>query len=282
MRRLRFLGRQAGSSLVETTIAASCTLLLLGVAIPAFTSAGDAGDEGAARVRVDSETRHALLSMAREMENASVTAVDGAGLPRLTIEDGEDPEPMTTGSIVNGDTDMGGFLGVLGGETNDSNSATDPNAGALITGTAPVDTTTNPLENLAYGSGARGGTTSGRTRSDSLVGTEGYGTAALRPRHAVIAKNSVLTFQKVTGYTIDSSGAPVVTWSSPITYEVVDRELVREQDGLTSVMCNTCVGFQAQVSDVGTVLLTIVSQAKSHAKGGLVAEANQIEISPKN
>jgi hypothetical protein len=282
MRRLGFrFRRETGSSLVETSIAGGITLLLLGVAIPAFSSASDAGDQGAAQVRVASDTRHALLTIAREMENASVSAVDGSGAPRLIIEDGDDPEPMTYGHVVDGNSDMGGFLGVLGSDQNTSNNNADPNGG-LIQGTCPTGGAGNSNEGASYGSGARGMTTNGRERSSSMIGTYGFGAASLRPRHSVIPKNSILTFQKVTGYTIDSSGAPVVTWSTDISYYVEDRRLVREQDGLKSVLCNSAVGFQAQLSDLGTVILTVVSQAKAHAKGRLVAEANQIEISPKN
>src|SRR5204862_3868859 len=95
----------------------------------------------------------------------------------------------------------------------------------------------NPNNGAAKGSGARGSSQWGRDRTANMVGTTALGNNALRPRHAIIAKNSILTFQKVSGYTIDASGAPVVSWTTPVVYQVINRQLVRIQDGLTSVIC---------------------------------------------
>ena len=62
----------------------------------------------------------------------------------------------------------------------------------------------------------------------------------------------------------------------------MNRRLVRTQDGVSSVVCPACVGFRAEISDAGTVILTMVSQRRTHSKGRVVAEAEQLEVSPKN
>lgn len=279
MRSGNWLRRKAGGfTIVETTIASACTLLLLGMAIPALTSAGDAGDQGATRVRVDSDTRHALMRLARELENTSSGATDAAGNPRLTIVDGLDPEPW-----ISGNGDMGGFEGTLGDNSPLETRENTDVANDVITGTAVDPGTAGANETGAKGSGARGSTMWGRKRSADLVGTAAISLNSGRPRHAVIAKNSILTFQKVLSYTIDGTGAPVVTWTTPIEYRVINKKLIRTQDGKSTVACPVCVGFRAEISDAGTVIVTIVSQGRTHGNGGRVmAGANQIEVGPKN
>jgi hypothetical protein len=279
MRALRSLRAAAGFTMVETVVASACTLLVLGLAIPAFTAAGDAGDQGATKVLLESETRHALLHVAREIENTSTTAVNSAAAPRLVITEGDVPVAMVQGNTAN---DMGGFEGTLGSVTNGENSNVIDAATDVVGGTAATLAAGDAHESTMKGSGSRGPSQWGRERGADQVGTRAVGAGSTRPRHAIIAKNSIVSFQKVTGFTVDASGAPSITWSTPITYRVVGRRLVRFQDGLETVVCPVCVGFKAELSDAGTVLLTIVSQKRTHAKGRVVAEAAQIEVCPKN
>ena len=122
--------RRAGFTVLETVVASACTLLVLGVAIPAFTAAGDAGDQGATKVQVGSETRHALLRIARELENTSTTASTIGGVARLRITDGASPD-----AIVQGNQDMGGFEGTLGASVNNENSTAIDAATDVVAGT---------------------------------------------------------------------------------------------------------------------------------------------------
>lgn len=272
--------RSAGLTLVETVVSAGVTLLLLGFALPAFRAAGDAGDDGAARVHVDAETRHALIKIARELENTSSTAVDGSGNPRLAVTAGAAPDPLVA-HVTGGSSEMGGFAGTLGGDTNTQGNNADDDADDDIGGNANYGSG-YANEAGAKGSGSKGKSHWGRERAKGMAGTTEFGSNSNRPRHANIPVNSVLTFQKVAGYTVGTDGAPLITWTTPVEYRVVGRKLMRTQDGQATVMCPVCVGFQVTITDAGTVLVTIVSQKRAHERGRIVADANQIEISPKN
>ncbi len=130
------------------------------------------------------------------------------------------------------------------------------------------------------GSGARGLTHVGRSRD--VGGSAVYGGSASRPRRRAIARNSVLRFQKVVGFSIDDFGTPSAQWSTPIEYRVDGRRLLRVQDGRTSVVAVGVVGFRAELTDVGSILVTIVSQAATGRTGRVTFQANQIEVMPKN
>jgi hypothetical protein len=283
MRKPRFFGRRRkGFTIIETVIASTGVLLTLAVAVPAFKSAGDAGDEGAARVRVQAETRHALFRLARELENSSMTAVDEDGAFRLAVTQGEVPDAIVDDRYsADPFLYMGGFTGRLGDDRNLANSNADDDSDDKVLGLA-AGGTVDAAESIAKGSGARMGTHIGRTRLASFDASDEISTNSLRPRHAQILLNSVLTFEVVTGYTVDADGQPVVNWSSPIEYRVENRHLVRVQGASKRIVCPTCIGFQVQPTDSGTLLITIVSQTRSHATGRIVADANQIEVSPKN
>jgi hypothetical protein len=220
--------------------------------------------------------------MARELENSSTSALDEGGQPRLAVTNGEIPDALLDNRYsADPFLYMGGFEGRLGDDKNTENSSADDDtdddiAGPDTTGLISAD------EGTALGSGARRATRIGRKRLAALTGSTELSTNSLRPRHAQILLNSVLTFQTVTGYAFDADGQPVIQWSSPIDYRVENRHLVRIQGANRRVICPVCIGFQAQVTDAGTLMLTIVSQARATATGRIQADANQIEVSPKN
>lgn len=275
---------QRGTTLTEVVISSGILVMLLAFGVPVFKSVADAGGEGAARLTAQAENQEGLLSIATELQNSSTTATDALGNARLSIAAGTAPEPLFDWR----QKDMGGFKGTLGQFTDgfDKGQGTWTAPGTVADPYA--NTVDNSVERFTQndpdglGSGARGGSQWGRVRSDTKLGAAGYGGAAVRPRWANIATNSELTFQKVSGYTVGADGAPVVTWSTPITFRVENGKLVRVQDGQTRVVAPFTVGFRAALTDAGTVVVTIISQKRNNTNGAITFQANQIEVSPKN
>jgi hypothetical protein len=54
------------------------------------------------------------------------------------------------------------------------------------------------------------------------------------------------------------------------------------QDGRRTVISDNAVGLKIDVTDLGTVAITLVSQKQANATGRVQFQANQIEVSPKN
>ncbi len=279
----RFLNSRAGHTLTEVTIASSMFVTLLAFGIPVFKTIGDAGDEGGAQLSAQVENQAALLRMASELQNASTTAVDDLGAARLAITVGLAPDPLVNPV---GDNNLGGFRGTLG--TSSGSGVVGSGAtgnDTAVEGTTPGSGTHGTTEELQSGIGgaARGGSHFGRERLDVQTGATVTGSVAQRPRHASIATNSILRFQKVDDFTIDGTGTAVITWGPQIRYQVnAQHQLTRTESGTTVVVARHVVGFQAQLSDAGTVLLTLVTQKQASATGRVKYQANQIEISPKN
>ena len=110
---------------------------------------------------------------------------------------------------------------------------------------------------------------------------------------AVTAHGNILGYYEFSNGIKDSSaaanhgtalgtGTPVITWGPQITYQVVDHRLVRTESGESQVIARLVVGFSAQVTDAGTLMLTLVTQKQSGSTGRVQYQANQIEVSPKN
>ncbi len=272
--------RTLGATLSEMVTAASCMVILLAVAYPVFRTAGDVGDEGSAKISAQAENRRGLVRLARELENTSTTALDPFGNRRLRIDDGDVPEPLA--DLRAGFEDLGGFRGTLGTRLDDTNDNEDDDSAADCDDDRGELDPGDAKESKSRGTGKRGGGILGRVRDGSFKGTTEFGDAAVRPRHAVIPVNSVLTFQKVTGYSIGADGAPVVEWGAPIEYRVVRNRLVRTQSGVAEVVANHCTGFSVDLTDAGTVTVTVVSQKRASATSRVLAEVNQVEVSPKN
>lgn len=278
---LRMARRQAGQTLIEAGISAAVLSGILVMAFPVYKSIGDAGDTGSTQLTTQAENHAALLRIASELQNASTSAVDDGGIRRLRVTTGNAPAPKLDARS----NTAGGFRGQLG-SWDWSTHANKP-LGDVQTvkdyGRKAPDGEGEPMTNEDKSFGAASGNTRwGRERSTTLSDATGYGAAAARPRYAAIAANSVLTFQRVTGYGVDASGGPDVQWGTPVRYEVIDNSLVRTQDGVQRIVAPFVTGFQAQISDTGTVLVTIVSQKQGRTTGDLKYHANQIEVIPKN
>lgn len=175
----------------------------------------------------------------------------------------------------------GGVLGsggLLGGVTNlvDSDGDGDIDLLDLLIMDGSVDG-----ELAARGSGFRGGSAWGRARSAALTDRERLGAPTMRPRYAQIPTNDVLRFQKVADYAVVAGDVQIV-WGSPITYRIEGNRLIREQDGRRTVLANDAVGLKVDVTDLGTVAITLVSQKQAGTTGRVQYQANQIEVSPKN
>jgi hypothetical protein len=139
-----------------------------------------------------------------------------------------------------------------------------------------------PLNPQNSGSGRRSYTRSGRTRSQT-GSLYTFGNASLRPRNRNFTLNAIVTFQKVIGYWIDTNtNAPVLNWSTPITYRVQGRDLVRQQDGRTLIVSRNCSCFFVEQTDAGTIVLSLISQRRAPSTGEVTQQSNQVEIRPKN
>ncbi len=273
--------RTLGVSLTEMTIATSLFVGTIAVGLPVFKSIGDAGDEGSAQISAQCENQKALLQLANELQNASTTAVDEFDNPRLFVSVGEAPTPILDART----NDLGGFRGRLGAHQGHGvvGSGATQNA-EQVEGNAVTTGTHGTEEELAAGLGGAhdGGSRLGRIRGDDLKGAAIVNTVATRPRHASLATNAILRFQKVEDYTIDGTGSPVITWGPQIRYQVANNRLIRTESGQDRVIARHVVGFGAVVTDSGTLLMTLVTQKQSSATGRVQYQANQIEVSPKN
>lgn len=310
--RLRRARSRAGHTLVEAAISAGIVGGILLFSFPVFKSIGDAGEDGSTRLTAQAENHAGLMRLASELQNASTDAVDPGGNPRLLVTVGAAPAPKLDPRT----NSAGGFRGRLGSwdwstkhtqpTDGEDHYADEGNRSVEEATKSPGGTKAEPTEPPPEESGglvngvlktatgllgtheeeAKGATSGntrvGRERSDDMWGTAGYGASANRPRYSDIAANSVLTFQRVVGYGVDASGGPEVQWGAPIRYEVIDDALVRTQNGTSRVVAPFVTGFRAQISDTGTVLVTLVSQKQSRTTGEVVAHANQIEVVPKN
>lgn len=277
---LRSLGnrmRQRGTSLVEVTVSTGLLLVILALGVPVYKSIGDAGDEGSARLTVQVNNQQTLLRIVGELQNTSTTQVDALGNPRLSIADGAAPQPLVD-RRTNG---LGGYKGTLGTVAGDGSfgDASATGSGGIGPDTAGHGTA---AAGDGQGSGHRGGTYWGRARDPSMTGASKLSSAAVRPRFRNIPLNSELTFQKVEDYTVDGTGAPVINWGDAITYRIRNRKLERVQGGRARVVCPHAVAFRAEVTDVGTVLVTLVTQKRSNSSGKVTYQANQVEVGPKN
>lgn len=272
---------QRGVTITEMTISTSVLLVMLAFGIPVFKTIGDTGDEGAARLSAQTENQVALLEVANELQNSSSTATDTLGNPRLSISAGS-----AAAGIVNPRTgNLDGFRGTIGSASGDGvvNSGATGNA-AEVTGTQAANTYHQNTPE-GHGSGDVTGThAAGLVRTDSKIGAGVYGAVAARPRQLNYQTNSILRFQKVLDYTILSDGTPNIIWGPQVTYQVQNGKLMRSQTGLAmnKTVARHVVAFTASFTDMGTIVLTLVTQKQSNATGRVQYQANQIEVSPKN
>jgi hypothetical protein len=307
--------RSRGHTLVEVSISAALLVTLMGASLSVFQTVGASADESVARLDTQSENQWAMLGLVSDLQNSSSTARDEFGNPRLLLAVGETVVPVVdvrTGSL-------GGFLGRLGGHEPPNHlgglvdglgdltglelgGEEEPEGeegeeecnhgllGGLLAGllghTCPEPTPAPPPpganEDASRGAGHVGSTRWGRDRASAAAMTPALGQAAIRPRNRDLERNSVLTLQKIVGYQVGAGGGAEMQWGSPITYRVVGSKLVRRQDGQERTVASNVVGFRAELSDVGTVDLTIVSQKQAGRNGNVVYQANQISVMPRN
>ena len=265
-----------GITVVETTLATSLLAGALVIALPVLKQTGDSGDEGSARITSQIHNMQALTRLGTELQNTSTTALDPSGSFRFEILDGAAPTPLEDARTG----DLGGFRGVLGGSQDTSATAADGTL-SVVTGSVGAGGT---VAGVGRGSGARGGSRIGRVRSESLVGAVPTGSPAMRPRRTDIPLNSIVRFQKVEGYAVNAvSGGLDVDWSSTIEYRVSPgNELVRIQDGVTETVAPSVVGFRAELTDAGTLMLTVVTQRRVARTAAVTFHANRLEVLPKN
>ena len=104
-----------------------------------------------------------------------------------------------------------------------------------------------------------------------------------RPRELQVIKNSRFTFQKVTGYEVDAgTGAVQPLWSTPITYFVRRRHLVREQNGTERVVGRNVTAFKVFAATGENFEIFIRTQKRDPRTGEVLTVSGSIEVNPKN
>jgi hypothetical protein len=271
MRGTAIRSRARGTSLYEMTVAATILCGDLALALPAMKSISDAGDDGRARTWARGDNRQALLRVARDAMNGSLTAADAMGDPRFEIQDGDARQSLSgdlgfTSTTTSSSTTTSGSSGASGG------------SGGIGSASNYYGSTDGPG---ATGSGARGGTHIGRARSDGAA-AEQFDAGASRPREAYFARDSVLRFQKIRDYTWGSDGQPVIEWSGWVEYRVRNRNLLKIEDGRETVVSPNTSGFRVLRTGANTVQITLVTERRVAGGGGVASQANHVEVVPKN
>lgn len=254
--------RRRGTSLVETTVAATILTTVFAVAFPVMGSISDAGTEGGARVHAQGDNRQALLKISRDVMNASLTARDDFGGVRLEVLGGSARQTLT------------GHLGVT--------SATHGGVGSQLSG--GVGNAANYYANAtanAHGSGSRGQTIAGRDR-DTTTSFTVLDAGAQRPRELRFTTNTRLRFQKVLNYSWGADGEPVIQWGPWVEYTVQGRQLVRIENGLTQVVSPNCSGFDVVQTTANTLKITLVTEHRTRDGKTVATQANHMEVVPKN
>lgn len=268
MRRTFRLRSRRGTSLVEMSVASTILVAAFGLAFPAMKTIGDAGDEGRASSWTQADNRQALLRIARDVMNGSVTAADAMGNLRFELTTGGDRQSLT------GDL---GFTSTV--ETVSTTSLPNGNAYGFFGNSNQYYTTASGA--AAAGSGSRGGTKIGRERAATGNAQE-YDAGAFRPRERYFAANSVLRFQKIRDYTWGADGEPVINWGNWVEYRVNGRELVRIENGDTQVISANTSGFLVERTTANTLHITLVTESRVRGERRFARQANHIEVLPKN
>lgn len=257
--------RRRGTSLVETTIASAILVVVLGATFPVMKSVSDAGDEGRTKSWTQADNRQALLKIARDVMNGSLTATDTSGNLRFEVLAGNARTTLT-------------------GDTGSANTSRSLLTSSQISGDKlTLGDTGNYYKSTtagAFGSGTRGGTRIGRTRSAGFA--DEISTGALRPRERLFTNDSVLRFQKILSYAFDASGEPVINWGNWVEYRVQGRNLVRIENGDTKVISPNTSGFRVEATAANTLMITLITERRSADGKDIARQANQVEVLPKN
>ncbi len=220
------------------------------------------------------------------MSTAIATA--GVSAPAPAPEPEPEPAPTPTGGDWDGGFGTGNPPAPFGGGGGGSvgGGSTSGGGGEVVGSGQGLFGEGNGMTiggGAARGSGSRGGTRIGRERSASLAGATLTNSPALRARRKSIPLNHILRFQKVIDFGVDTTtGMPAIVWSTPIEFRIANRKLTRTQDGETRVVAPNAIAFTAELTDAGTLTLTLVSQKRVSSTGRVAFRANQIEVAPKN
>lgn len=267
--------RRRGMTIVETTIASSILVGVLAAAFPVMSTMSDAGSTGQIISLTQADNRQALIRMSRDVMNGSLTATDTLGALRFQILTGDDRSTLTgnLGSTTSGRTlrtaaNIRGTGDSIGDIKNYYDRADDD------------DDKKERKKRDRKGSGKRGGSISGRIRSDDFA--DEISTGAVRPREVQFLADSVLRFQKVLDYGFDVTGEPVVTWGNWVEYRIRNRNLIRIENGRTQVVSANAVGLRVQATTANTLIITLITERRTRETKEIARTATQIEVFPKN
>ena len=104
-----------------------------------------------------------------------------------------------------------------------------------------------------------------------------------RPRLNVFQKNSRFRFQKVFAIDVDPDNGEVTpVWSPPISYFLVDRNLVRDDDGYRQVVATGVTVFRIVAEPNGNFRIFVRIQRRNPGNGEIHTASGMIEVNPKN
>jgi hypothetical protein len=235
-----------GHTLVEVLIAAGIVGGIVVFATGTMDSLTSAGHEGRTQLQAVSGNQRALLFLANDLQSSSTDSDPDTGAPRYTIETGSAVRGLRSRRVV---------------------AAGEADGYERIGGQSPRAALPDELD----------------TAAERVAASE-LGTGEHRARDTKAVVNSVLTFRKVVGYTIDpASGEVGPIWSSPITYSVNERrQLVRLENGQDHVVGRNVTVFEVRVDDLGNFIVTLVTEQHDRRSGKVSQVANRIEVHPKN
>jgi hypothetical protein len=233
--------------------------LVTGIIIVATTTGStitDASTYGRQKLQVQSDNQSTLYFLVNDLQNGSSDSDPDTNLPRYEILDGDvvtELKSRTADDLAKGDT----AEYVAGTATEDKTSTT------VWSGDIELD-----VEKV--------GTTDLTATVDGEI-LEG------RPRLMKIEKNSRFTFHKVKGYDIDTGTGEVrPLWSTPVTYFVRDRHLVRVHNGRERIVGKNVSVFKVFAEEKGNFRVFVRTQKRNKETGEVITVSGAVEINPKN
>jgi prepilin-type N-terminal cleavage/methylation domain-containing protein len=262
---------ERGYTLVEVVIVVTLMSGIVLFAMETSSSITSASSYGRRLLRVQSENQESLWRIANDLQNASSDTDPVTNEPRFEIIDDVSVLELKTRTAENlaiGDT-SDTILGtkVVSAGVVDGDGALGDNVVIeedIAANTAPVD----DVKTI-------GALTLQETEESEII--EG------RPRLMKIAQNSRFTFRKVVGYNANpSTGEVSKIWSTPVSYYVRGRQLIREQDGQTQVIGHDISAFKVFGEDKGNFRVFLRSQVRNPETGEVVTASGSVEVNPKN
>jgi prepilin-type N-terminal cleavage/methylation domain-containing protein len=248
--------KNEGFTLLELMIAISLVTGIIIVATTTGTTITDATTYGRQKLKVHSDNQSALYFIANDLQNSSSDTDPDTNMPRYEILDAE-------------------FVSELASRTSEDLSAdrTDEYVAGVDADT--MTSTTVWSDDIDADVDKIGTTDLAETAKGEIL--EG------RPRLMKVEKNSRFTFRKITGFNVDTGiGEVSPIWSTPVTYFVRERQLIREQDGRERVVSGNVSGFKVFAEDKGNFRVFLRTQKRNKETGEVVTTSSAIEINPKN